>query len=48
MLGSISPCSLELVGIRHWGMAGWKQREIRHLLADAIKPQDLLLIKVPP
>lgn len=48
MLGSISPCSLELVGIRHRGTAGWKRREIRHLPADAIKPQDLLLIKVPP
>ena len=48
MLGSISPCSPELVGIQHRGMAGWKQREIRNCPAGAIKPQDLLLIKVPP
>lgn len=45
-LGSISPCSLELVGIATG--AGWKQREIRHRPAGIIKPQDLVLIKVSP
>lgn len=46
MLGSISPCSLELVGIWHRGTAGWKQRVVQHCPAGAIKPQDLL-INVP-
>ena len=48
MLGSISPRSPELVGSWHWGTAGWKPREIPQHPAGAIKPRDLVLIKVPP